>query len=538
MTVLAGTPPLSADRLRQVLEAAARQAGGEPLDALARVLAQELGVDAAAMRELVRFLDERVRQSEQQFRDLFEEAPIAYVYEETSSRFVSANRAFLDLLGIKPEEVTQTYGLSLVAPVQDVQEKVHASLAAEQSGQERGAIEIELRRKDTGAPVWVQRYSRPLPDGKHTRTMIIDITARVLAEREKARLQQQNRYLQEEINTGYNFEEIVGRSPQIRETLRLIEQVAPTDSTVLILGETGTGKELVARAIHGASRRKGRPLIKLNCAALPTNLVESELFGHEKGAFTGATEKRVGRFSLADGGTIFLDEIGEMPPEVQVKLLRVLQEREFEPLGSTRTQRVDVRVIAATNRDLRKAVAEGKFRADLFYRLHVFPLHVPSLAARQEDIPLLVHYFVNKYAAKIGRRIASVEPQTMQRLIAYRWPGNIRELENVIERAIILSPGESLIVSPDMLPGAAAVAAAEAFRHLPASAISAADAETAAEGAGVARLADHQRQHILDVLRETGWVIEGERGAALRLGLHPNTLRSRMKKLGIRRDGG
>ncbi|MBY0274027.1 sigma 54-interacting transcriptional regulator, partial [Candidatus Binatia bacterium] len=503
-----------------------------PLDApparvaLLRILA------ARALGELERSdVERRLRESEETFRGLFDEAPIAYVYEETSTRFVSANRAFMNLLGLTPEEVPHTYGLSLVAPAADTQERVHESLAAEQSGRERGAIEIELRRKDDGRPVYVQRWSRPEPDGRHTRTMIIDITARVLAEREQARLQQQNRYLREEIEAGHHASEIVGTSPAIARVLEQVRQVAATDATVLLLGETGTGKELLARAVHGASPRRARPLIKVNCAALPTGLVESELFGHERGAFTGATEKRVGRFTLADGGTIFLDEIGELAPDVQAKLLRVLQERTFEAVGSAKTQRVDVRVIAATNRNLQQAVADGTFRADLFYRLNVFPITVPSLAERRDDIPLLVHYFVARYAAKTGRQVTSVEPRTMQRMIDYPWPGNIRELENVVERAVILSRGPVLAIDAEMLPGATAAPAPKALRE-----VASGDTAPARSATPAARsLADKQRSHILEVLQATGWVIDGEQGAARKLGLQPSTLRGRMRKLGITR---
>jgi transcriptional regulator with GAF, ATPase, and Fis domain len=345
----------------------------------------------------------------------------------------------------------------------------------------------------------------------------------VLAEQERNRLRQQNLYLREEIKSEYNFEEIIGGSTALRNVLAKVGQVAPTDSTVLVLGETGTGKELVARAVHNLSRRKDRPLIKLNCSALPTGLVESELFGHEKGAFTGATERRTGRFELADGGTIFLDEVGELPPEAQAKLLRVLQEREFERVGGTKTIRVDVRVIAATNRDLAHAVASGKFREDLYYRLNVFPVALPPLRDRAEDIPLLVHYFVARYAAKVGRAITAVPKDAMQRLIAYRWPGNVRELENVVERAVILSPGPDLTVAPELLPTLpAAPAPAPSRIDLPA-------AEPAA-------LEDVDRQHIVAVLKRTGWRIDGPQGAAKLLNMNPSTLRSRMQKLGIRRS--
>jgi PAS domain S-box-containing protein len=483
---------------------------------------------ARAAAELERLRAEQMlRTSEQQFRDLYEEAPIAYVYEGTGSRFVSANRAAMQLLGLKPEDVPGTLGLSLIAPTAEMQERIQGEIQALQAGKERACIELELRRKDDGRPVWVQWWSKPDPGGTYTRTMLVDITARVLAEQERNRLRQQNQYLQEEIKSENNFEEIIGNSPALQGPLAKVRQVAPTDSTVLILGETGTGKELVARAIHNVSRRRDRPLIKVNCSALPTGLIESELFGHEKGAFTGATDKRIGRFALADGGTIFLDEIGDIPLEVQVRLLRVLQEHEFEPVGSSKTVRVDVRVIAATNRDLEKAVADGTFRADLFYRLNVFPIQVPPLRDRREDVSILVHYFIEKYAAKIGRRIESLDQETMRLLIAYPWPGNVRELENVVERAVILSPGPMLVVEPHAL---------RVSTTAPASTSAAAPAEgNGAAPTTAETLADSQRRHILHALERCNWTVEGPRGAAMMLGLHSNTLRSRMKKLGIRR---
>src|SRR5262249_48503141 len=289
------------------------------------------------------------------------------------------------------------------------------------------------------------------PGGQYTRTMFLDITDRVLAEQEKARLEQQNLYLQEEIKSAHNFDEIVGQSPALTAVLDHVRRVAPTDSTVLITGETGTGKELIARAIHSASRRKDKPLIKINCAALPAGLVESELFGHEKGAFTGAIARRVGRFELAQGGTIFLDEIGEIPAEAQAKLLRVLQEREFERVGGTTPIKTDVRVIAATNRDLLKAVREKSFREDLYYRLNVFPVSLPPLRDRTSDIPLLVQFLVNKFKMRIGKSIDSVSHKTMQRLMGYPWPGNVRELENVLERAVILANSPTLEIGPEFL---------------------------------------------------------------------------------------
>ena len=336
----------------------------------------------------------------------------------------------------------------------------------------------------------------------------------------KNRLQAENVYLQEEILREHNFEEVVGTSPSLLDVLRKLERVAPTDATVLITGETGTGKELIARALHDRSARRSRPLVKVSCGAIPAGLVESELFGHVKGAFTGALDRRVGRFELADGGTLFLDEVGELPPETQVKLLRVLQEREFEPVGSNRTVRVDVRLIAATNRDLEREAAEGRFRSDLYYRLNVVPLAVPPLRERTGDVPLLVSFFVDRFAKRLGKPITSVSSETMRRLTEYGWPGNVRELQNVIERAVVLSSGPSLDLDFDLAGKGPArtqtVAAPEP------------------QGSGAA-LVDMERRHILEVLAQTKGVIEGPDGAARILALHPSTLRSRMKKLGIGR---
>jgi transcriptional regulator with GAF, ATPase, and Fis domain len=389
---------------------------------------------------------------------------------------------------------------------------------------------LELRRKDDGKPVWIQCWSRPAPDGSYTRTMFLDVTERVLMEREKARLEAQTTYLIEEIKEAHNFEEIVGQSRALAEVIGNVKLVASTDSSVLILGETGTGKELVARAVHSNSERRNRPLIKVNCAALPIGLIESELFGHEKGAFTGATDRRIGRFELAHGGTIFLDEIGDMPSDVQVKLLRVLQEHEFERLGGSDPIKVDVRVIAATNRDLLRSASEGTFRQDLYYRLNVFPVQLPPLRERREDIPPLVHYFVRRFSLKIGRKITRIQRETMDRLVSYSWPGNVRELENVIERAVILSRGSELEVAPDVLPEIAAVA------HTQAAAPRPAPEEKGPAIPSPQSIDQVERNHILDVLMRTNWRIEGSDGAAELLNLNPSTLRSRMKRLGIQRS--
>ena len=328
----------------------------------------------------------------------------------------------------------------------------------------------------------------------------------------KEKLEKENVYLREEIRTEANFEDIVGESPGLKHVLRQLEIVAPTDSTVLVLGETGTGKELIARALHQRSTRSDRGFVKINCAAIPTGLLESELFGHEKGAFTGAISQKVGRFELAHRGTIFLDEIGEVPLELQSKMLRVLQEQEFERLGGTRTIRVDVRLVAATNRDLLHMVEAGLFRSDLYYRLHVFPITVPPLRDRQEDIPMLVRYFAQRYAIRIKKTIETIPTKTMERLVRYPWPGNIRELENLIERAVILSRGSELAVP---------------LLDLKAGLQSSTQPIATLEGA--------ERDHILRALQDTKWVIGGSSGTAARLGMKRTTLISKMKKLGISR---
>ena len=356
--------------------------------------------------------------------------------------------------------------------------------------------------------------SRAEASGETLRTIILrDANERHRTEAELRKVRLERRYLQEEIDTELNVADIVGRSPALRRVLREVAQVAGTDSTVLITGETGTGKERIARAIHEASPRRNRVLVKVNCAALPSGLIESELFGHEKGAFTGALSRRIGRFELADGGTIFLDEIGDLPGELQAKLLHVLQEGEFERVGGTRTLKVDVRVIAATNRDLETAVAENRFRADLYYRLKVFPIEVPPLRERTEDLPLLVQYFARMYGAKLGKRLGTIPQNQLDALMQYPWPGNVRELGNVIERAAILSRGSELDLS-DWLTRPGATVPRQ----------------------GSLALDDVQRRHILEVLQRTGWRISGAKGAARILDMKPGTLRARMEKLGIRRE--
>jgi formate hydrogenlyase transcriptional activator len=334
----------------------------------------------------------------------------------------------------------------------------------------------------------------------------------------KEQLSKEKLYLEDEIRTERNFEEIIGESAALRHVLQQIEIVAPTDSTVLIQGETGTGKELIARAIHGASGRRSRTFVKLNCAAIPSGLLESELFGHEKGAFTGAIAQKIGRFELANGGTLFLDEVGDIPLELQSKFLRVLQEQEFERLGSTRTTRVDIRLVAATNRDLGKMVSDKEFRSDLYYRLNVFPIMNPALRERQEDIAPLVRYFTQKFARRMNKPIDTISTETMRALTAYDWPGNIRELENFIERAVILSRGPHLTVPLAELKQRSRPRSVDDARPGPLS-----------------TLEDAEREHITRALRQANWLVGGPSGAAAKLGMKRTTLQSKMTRLGIER---
>jgi PAS domain S-box-containing protein len=377
---------------------------------------------------------------------------------------------------------------------------VPEGLTAVRADGEEFPVEATLSRGESqGAPLYT--------------VILRDINERRRAEAECRHLEGLTRYLEEEVQASAGPRELVGASSALAAVFRGVERVAPTDSTVLITGETGTGKELIARAVHARSRRRDKVLVKVNCAAIPAGLIESELFGHERGAFTGAVARKIGRFELAHGGTLFLDEIGELPLDLQPKLLRVLQEGELERVGGTSTLRVDVRVIAATNRDLAEASRQGQFRADLFYRLNVFPLYLPPLRERRDDIAPLVHHFVQRYAAKLGKRIRSVSDRMMTALIAYAWPGNVRELEHVIERATILADGPELTAA-DWLPSP----------------------ERVQGSARVATLEEVERGHILDVLEGTGWRVSGEGGAAHQLGVKPTTLESRMKKLGIERQ--
>ena len=395
-------------------------------------------------------------------------------------------------------------------------------------GKKRFQAHDKLFWRQDGSNFPVDFVSTPIMEENQLQGVVVifsDITERKQADQKlkqalseieqlKNRLQAENSYLQEQVNLNHSFEDILGQSEPLKTVLHQVEQVAPTETSVLIQGETGTGKELIARALHNLSLRKDRTLVKVNCAALPGNLIESELFGHEKGSFTGATSRRIGRFELADNGTIFLDEIGELPLELQSKLLRVLQEGEIERLGDSKTIKINVRVIAATHRDLKQMVEKGEFREDLFYRLSVFPLTLPSLRERKNDISLLVHYFVKKYANKMSKQINNISQTTMDKLQNYPWPGNVRELENIIERAVILSPKKSLHIPELQVPSNSKTS--ESDKLLP--------------------LIDMEKSHIIKVLKTTDWKISGEQGAAAILEMHPNTLRSRMNKLGIRRS--
>ncbi|MCH8035241.1 MAG: sigma 54-interacting transcriptional regulator [Bacteroidetes bacterium] len=460
------------------------------------------------------------------FAALFRTFGDAIIFGDQERKLTLVNPGFTKMFGYSPEEVIgkKTEVLYGSPDEYERQGKLRYNLSAEEKLK---PYEVQYCRQN-GELFWGETVGSIVKD-KHGNIfgfggIIRDITERKQAEEAlrkayheieqlKNRLQAENVYLQEEIKFEHNFDEIVSTSESFKKILRNVEQVAATDATVLILGETGTGKELIARALHILSPRKERPLVKVNCSALPANLIESELFGHEKGAFTGAIARKIGRFELADGGTIFLDEIGDLPPELQAKLLRVLQEGELERLGNSKTIKVDVRVIAATNRDLEKAIEKGDFREDLFYRLNVFPITIPPLRQRNEDIPLLAKHFVKKYSAKMGKKIDFIPEKVMSALRVYHWAGNVRELENVIERAVILTPGSALQVEEFVDP----------------------QTEEGDQTPSAKTLEIVERNHILQTLNECNWKISGKNGTAEILGLHPSTLRDRMQKLGLKK---
>jgi formate hydrogenlyase transcriptional activator len=459
--------------------------------------------------------EEALQQSEQRLRSLFEFSPDAIVVADRNGRIADANAQLEKLFGYKRSElVGQLIEVLIPERFRAAHPKHRSDYNTHPRVRSMGAgLELYGRRKDGSEfPVDIMLGPMEGAEGALVLSVIRDLSQKKKDEEALRLSQQQKLYLEEELQIGHHFDEIVGESFALKRVLKQVEDVASTDATVLILGETGTGKELIARAIHQLSPRRDHAFVKLNCSAIPSGLLESELFGHEKGAFTGAIAQKIGRLELAHQGTFFLDEVGDLPPELQPKILRALQEKEFERVGGTRTIPVNVRLVAATNRDLAKMVAAGQFRSDLYYRLKVFPVTLPPLRERREDIPLLVRYFLSSHAKRMGKRIETIPPETMQALVNWRWPGNIRELENFMERSVILSSGSTLR-SP--------------LAELQAPAEPSGSTDTNLESA--------ERDHILRVLRESQGMIGGEGGAADRLGLKRTTLNSKIKKLGIRR---
>ncbi len=460
--------------------------------------------------------EEAVRVSENRFRSLFESSPDAIIVTGRDGKIAEVNGRVEKSFGYNRSELL---GQAVEILVPERFRQIHPSqrqqFTADPQVRPMGiGLELYGRRKDGSEfPVDIMLSPAETAGGKVVLSVIRDLSEKKQAEEALLRKERENQYLEEELNLEHSFEDIVGESAGLKRVLKQVETVAPTDVTVLILGETGTGKDLIARAIHQLSSRRGHTLVKLNCAAIPTGLLESELFGHEKGAFTGAISQKIGRLELAHQGTLFLDEIGDLPPELQPKILRALQEKEFERLGSNRTIPVDVRLVAATNRDLEKMVADREFRSDLYYRLRVFPVTVPALRERREDIPLLVRYFVAKHSRRMGKQIETIPPDAMKALAKCDWPGNIRELENFLERAVILSRGPVL--------------------RVPLAELETADEPSRASDA---TLKTTERDHILRILRETKGLIAGPKGAAARLGLKRTTLNSKLKKLNIERD--
>ncbi len=458
--------------------------------------------------------EEALKASELRFRSLFEFSPDAIIVSDSGGKIVELNNQVQKFFGYTREELLgQTIEMLVPERFRNAHLGHRKDYSAHAQTRPMGVgLELYGRRKD-GAEFPVDIMISPVEaGGSFVLSVIRDLSEKMRIQKALERREQEKQYLEEELNLEHNFEDIVGDSPKLRRVLKQVETVASTDVTVLILGETGTGKDLIARAIHQLSPRRGRTFVKLNCAAIPTGLLESELFGHEKGAFTGAISQKIGRLELAHQGTLFLDEVGDLPIELQPKLLRALQEKEFERLGGTRTIPVDIRLIAATNRNLEKMVADREFRSDLYYRLRVFPVTIPPLRERREDIPLLVRYFVSKHARQMDKRIETIPNDVMKALTRWSWPGNVRELENFIERAVILTSGPALRIP---------------FAELQTSAADPVEPS--------ATLESTEREHILRVLRETKGLIAGPKGAAARLGLKRTTLNSKLKKLGIER---
>jgi len=475
--------------------------------------------------------EDAIFERERKYRTLFEAAGDAIFTVQLAGnrpRMVDCNTRALEMFGLSYDEMITKSPADISPPVQpdgvsSEQKALEIVTAAMQDVPQifewkhcraNGTpfdCEVSLNRITIGDEYFLQAIVRDISDRKRAEQALQNALTEV--ERLKNRLQEENIYLQDEIKVVHNFEEIISHNQEFKKILHKVEQVALTSSTVLILGETGTGKELFARAVHNLSDRNDRPLVKVDCAVLPANLMESELFGHEKGAFTGAIARKVGRFELADGGTIFLDEIGELPMELQVKLLRVLQEGEFERLGGLQTIKVDVRVVAATNRDLEGAIKAGHFRQDLYYRLNVFPINIPPLRDRIDDIPLLVNHFAKKFSTKLGKEIQRIPVEIMDSLQKYHWPGNVRELENIIERAMILTKGSVLKMD-------------ELLNQIHSSGVR----------ENQLTFKENEKAFLIKVLKKTNWVIEGKTGAAHYLDLPPSTLRARIKKLGITRS--
>jgi formate hydrogenlyase transcriptional activator len=525
-------PSSATDSLRLLAEGTAAAIGDEFFRALAKYAAKALGARYAFAAESLSELESR---SLAYWEGADFGAGFSYRFPGTPCQNVAAGHVCSTKTGLQqafPEDLwLQQIGVDsyVGVPMVTASGRVLGHLAVlhteplEPSAEQLAVLQI-----------FAARGSAELQRMQADRELL---RAQAEVERLQERLQLENSYLREEIFSTHDFEEIVGQSPAWQRLTQQLEAVANSDSTVLLRGETGVGKELVARALHIRSRRRARPLVKLNCGAISAGLVDSELFGHVKGAFTGAATQRTGRFELADEGTLFLDEVGELPLDTQVRLLRVLQEREFERVGSSAPVRVDVRVIAATNRDLERAVRDGSFRPDLYYRLNVIPLRVPPLRERGQDIAQLALHFLQRSARRVGRPMRGISSAALDALTSYSWPGNVRELENVIERAVVLSSGPSLelpAIASDLLPAAALSASASAP-----SAVAAApppESETGPEE--LLTLQEIERRHIRTVLDAAGWVIEGPRGAARRLNTSPSTIRSRMKKLGIARAAG
>ena len=459
--------------------------------------------------------EQALRRSEQQFRSLFEFSPDAIVVTNREGEIAEVNTQVEKFFGYTRSELLgQPIEILIPQRFRAIHPKHRADYAAHSRVRTMGArLELYGLRKDGREfPVDIMLGPVEGPEGQVVLSVIRDLSEKREAEEALRRSEREKSYLEEELVTAQQFEEIVGESSGLKRVLKQVEDVAGTDATVLILGETGTGKELIARAIHRLSPRRDNAFVKLNCSAIPSGLLESELFGHEKGAFTGAIAQKIGRLELAHQGTFFLDEVGDLPAELQPKILRALQEKEFERVGGTRTIPVNIRLVAATNRDLSKMVNGGQFRSDLYYRLRVFPVTIPPLRERREDIPLLVRYFLASHSKRMGRRIETIPDETMKTLVRWHWPGNVRELENFMERSVILSPGAVL---------RAPLAELEQIEQ------SSGSADTNLEAA--------EREHILRVLRECKGMISGANGAAERLGLKRTTLNSKIKKLGIHR---